>query len=422
MSITMNMKKRTSVALIIETSGAYGRGILRGVSRYNHIYTNWSFFLDERQSLAQPVQWLADWDGDGVICRSTTPELAHIMTQRGLPVVDCNERYGFLGLPYIASDADAIGEMATRHLIERGFERICFCGFEDEFWSEKRLRGVEKFLSASASDAPANAHLCGVFKSASDPRERNRVEERARLCQWLETLDFPVGIVACNDTRGQHVLDACRTLGIAVPEQVAVIGVDNSEVSCGLSDPPLSSVVPAAEKLGFEAAAWLDRLVKAKANSTAAEHAASVKQIYLSPIEVVTRQSSDGRAVDDPAIARALHFIRQRACDAITVKAVAAHVRLSRSTLERKFRLYLDCSPQQEIRRLRLQRVQQLLRETDLSLARIAELAGYDHPQYMMAQFKIAFGQTPSQWRAKQLAAYPKTDDDASLQVAKNLS
>ncbi len=402
------MKKRASVALIIETSSAHGRRMLQGVSRYMHVYANWSVFLDERGRVTHPPTWLATWEGDGVICRSTTPDLARALKQRNLPTVDCNERHGFLGLPYIVSDTRAVGAMATRHLLERGFERIAFCGFENEPWSMGRLEGVKNAIEASAPGA--NARLCSVFGSPSDPRERNATEERARLREWTQSLEFPVGIVACNDVRGQHVLDACHTLGVAVPEQVAVVGVDNSEILCGLCDPPLSSVVPAAEKLGFEAAAWLDRLMKAKA-SNAPDQNAPVEPIYLPPIEVVTRQSSDIRAVNDPAIARALQLIREHASDAISVEAVAAHVRMSRSTLERGFRRYLNCSPQQEIRRVRLLRVKHLLRETDLSLARIAELAGFDHPQYMMAQFKKTFGQTPSEWREIQGAHHLRSDN-----------
>ena len=403
------MKKRANVALVIETSGVYGRQILRGISRYMRAYTNWSVFLDERARIIDPPQWLADWEGDGIICRATTPDLARVLIQRAVPVVDCNEHHGFLGLPYIASDTQAIGAMAARHLLERGFERIAFCGFEGEVWSQNRLVGVKNAIeenALSADSSNANARLCSVFELPSAPRERNKVQERDLLCQWIGSLDFPVGIVTCNDVCGQHVLAACRTLGVAVPEQVAVVGVDNSETLCQLCNPPLSSVMPATEKLGFEAAAWLDRLMNAKAQNTA-DNDAPIEQIYLPPIEVVTRQSSDIRAVDDPAIARAMHFIRERACGAISVEEVAAHVRMSRSTLERNFRRYLNCSPQQEIRRVRLRNVQQLLCETDLSLARIADLSGFDHPQYMMAQFKKTFGQTPSQWREGQLAPLP---------------
>lgn len=394
------MKKRANVALIIGTSGVYGRQVLRGISRYMRAYANWSVFLDESVRIVDPPHWLADWEGDGIICRATTPDLARALGQRAVPVVDCNEHHGFLGLPYIASDTRAIGAMATRHLLERGFERIAFCGVASELWSRNRLRGVK-----DAIEADSKARLCSVFESPSTPRERNGVQERNRLCAWIESLDFPIGIVACNDVCGQNVLDACLTLGVAVPEQVAVVGVDNSETLCQLCNPPLSSVVPASEKLGFEAAACLDRLMKAKTNPTTAS-ADPVEQIYLPPIEVVTRQSSDIRAVNDPAIARAMQFIRERACDAVTVEEVAAHVRMSRSTLERSFRRYLNCSPQQEIRRVRLLRVQQLLRETDLSLARIAELAGFEHPQYMMAQFKKTFGQTPSQWRESRCVSH----------------
>ena len=396
------MKTRASVALIIETSGVYGRRVLRGVSRYLSSYGNWAIFLDERERIAHPPQWLADWEGDGVICRATTPDLALMLRQRGLPAIDCNEHRGFLGLPYIASDTEAIGAMAARHLLERGFKRIAFCGFEGELWSQNRLQGVRKAIETN--EPSANAQLCSVFELPSEPRERNGIQERKHLCQWIESFTFPIGIVACNDVCGQYILDACRTVGVAVPEQVAVVGVDNSETLCELCVPPLSSVMPAAEKLGFEAAAWLDRLMKAKANTI--ENNASVEQIYLPPIEVVTRQSSDAWAVDDPAIARALQFMRARACDAVSVAEVAAHVRMSRATLERNFRRQLNCSPQQEIRRIQLKRVQHLLRETDLPLAQIAELAGYKHPEYMMAQFKNTYGQTPSQWRKAQLMAH----------------
>ena len=250
------------------------------------------------------------------------------------------------------------------------------------------------------------AQLHSVFESPRGHTARYGYDERARLCAWIETLTFPVGVVACNDLRGQHVIDACRTLGVTVPEQVAVVGADNSELLCQLCDPPLSSVVTNAEQIGYQSAALLDRLMngQAAAGETAAGETAPA-QIYLPPREVMIRQSSDVWAVDDPAIARALHFIRERACDGIAVEEVAAHVRLSRSALERNFRRFINSSPQQEIRRVRLKRVQQLLRETDLPLARIAELTGYGHPEYLMVQFKKSCGQTPSQWRANQLTA-----------------
>ncbi len=121
------MKSRPNVALIIETAGVYGRQILHGVSRYLRTHSSWSVFLDERELLAPPPDWLLDWNGDGVICRPTTPALAAALKGRGLAVLDLNDRYGYLGIPHIGSDMPALGRMAAEHLLERGFRKIAFC-------------------------------------------------------------------------------------------------------------------------------------------------------------------------------------------------------------------------------------------------------------------------------------------------------
>lgn len=378
-------KARPNVALIIETAVVYGREILHGVSRYLRAHGGWSVFLDERELLAPPPEWLLDWSGDGVICRPTTPALAAILRQRGLAVVDLNDRYGDLGIPRISSDMPAIGAMAAEHLLERGFRRIAYCGFAGEAWSAERLTGVEDALRG-------RGQFCGAFVSPwQGLREHVWQEERDQICAWLQTLPRPLGIVACNDVRGHHVLDACRVLDIAVPEEVAVIGVDNAETFCELCDPPLSSVVPDAERIGFEAAALLDRLMAGDTPENS--------DLRIPPKHVITRQSTDVLAVDDADIALAVRFIREHGCEGISVSDILAHLPLSRSALERGFRRFLGRSPQEEIRQVRLKRVKQLLAETDWPLARIAEATGYEHPEYLMVQFKRLVGQTPSQWR-----------------------
>ena len=378
------MKSRPNVSLIIETAGVYGRQILHGVSRYLRTHGGWSIFLDERELLAPPPDWLADWDGDGVICRPTTPALANALLARGISVVDLNDRYGYLGLPHIGSDMAAIGRLAVEHLHERGFRNLAFCGFSDAAWSRERLAGVEA--------ACANGNFFSAFNSPfAGLREHIWQEERDQICNWLRTLPRPLGVVACNDVRGYHVLDACRVLGVAVPEEIAVIGVDNAETFCELCDPPLSSVVPDAERIGYEAAWLLARLMEKLPPPT--------ESLWIPPSGVVTRQSTDVLAVEDPTIARAVHFIREHACDGISVTDVLQRQPVSRSVLERGFRKHLGRSPQEEIRRVRLRRVKQLLRETDWTLDRIAEVTGFDHPESMMVQFKRVVGQTPSEWR-----------------------
>ena len=376
------MKARRNVALIVETESFYGRHILHGIARYQRVRGDWSIFLKGGARHISLPSWLLDGNIDGVICRSLTPELAELLLQHGLVTVDLNDRYHYLGLPRIISDMPAIGRMAAAHLLERGFRNLAFCGYENEVWSAGRLQGVEQELRG-------RGRLCSVFESTVD--HWTWQQERQQIMAWLQTLPRPTGIITCNDVRGYHVLDACRALDIAVPEDLAVVGVDNAETFCDFCYPPLSSVVPDAERIGFEAAQLLDLLMEG--------HAPPFKELLIAPREIITRQSSDVMAVDDPTLASTLRFIREHACSGITVADVLTHAPLSRSALERGFRHFLGHSPQEEIRRVRLEKIKQLLAETAWPLAQIASETGFTSPESMMVQFKRVMGQTPSQWR-----------------------
>ena len=377
--------RRRNVALIIETSVIYGRQILRGIARYLKAHAGWSVFLDERELHMPPPDWLSHWRGDGVICRSSTSEWARIFRRRRLPVVDLNDLHLDLGLPRVASDMKAIGRLGADHLRERGFRHLAFCGFSREAWSEQRRQGFVE--AAQGMVGPGSVYETPWAGLREHPWE----EERNRIAQWVKSLPRPVGIMACNDVRGQHVLDACGHLGAHVPDEVAVVGVDNAETFCELCNPPLSSVVPNAEGIGFEAARLLDRLMDGSP--------APARSLLIKPIGVVTRQSSDVFAVDDALVARAARFIREHACQGIKVADVLGEVRCSRSVLERRFREQLGHSPQAELRAIQLRRVKELLRETDWTLPRIAEAAGIEHPEYLSVIFKRETGQTPGEFR-----------------------
>jgi LacI family transcriptional regulator len=381
------------VALIVETSVVYGRQILHGIARYLKTQAGWSVFLDERELRMPPPDWLSHWQGDGVICRSTTSEWARIFRRRRLPVVDLNDLHLDLGLPRVASDMRAIGCLAAGHLRERGFRHLAFCGFSGETWSEQRREGfVEVAREAVAAGSVYESPWAGL-------REHPWEEERNQIARWLQSLPRPVGIMACNDVRGQHVLDACGYLGAHVPDEVAVVGVDNAETFCELCNPPLSSVVPNAEGIGFEAAALLDRLMAGSPTSS--------QSLLVEPLGVVTRQSSDVFAVEDPLVARAVRFIREHACRGIKVAEVLSEVRCSRSVLERRFREHLGRSPQEELRAIQLRRVKELLTETDWTLPRIAAAAGIGHPEYLSVVFKRETGQTPGQFRQGSTSSKP---------------
>ena len=375
------------VALVIETSSSYGRQLLAGIVRFMRLRDEWSVFLDERDLSKEPPEWLGSWNGDGIISRATTPELVTAVANTGVPLIEVTDRRGSPAHPSVRSDDVLIGRMGAEHLIERGFERFGFCGFENEAWSERRESGFVDAIrqKASVQCARYNSVWHGPAKPTWD-------EEQAALADWLQSFEPPFAVMASNDVRGRMLVDTCAAIGLKVPEQVAVVGVDNDELLCRVCSPPLTSVIPNAEMVGYRAAEMLSRLMSGEMLDVEVE--------MVPPLGLATRQSSDVVAIDDKRIAAALHYIRQHACGGVSVTEVVAASNVSRSTLERQLRKYLGRSPQEEIRHVQVKRVQELLLTTDLPAERIAAHCGFEHSEYMHVVFKRVTGQTPGQFRA----------------------
>ncbi|QEL15082.1 AraC family transcriptional regulator [Limnoglobus roseus] len=379
---------RPHVALLVEMSGIYGRRILEGVRRHQRLRGSWSIFLDQRELRSPPPPWLLHHRWDGIICRSTTPALARAFRRSRTPVVDLNDLYGGLGLPRIRSDMHAIGRLGAAHLAERGYRQFAFCGFSGEVWSAERLDGFRAALGGA---------VVHEFHSPwRGPHAPVWDRDQGRLAAWLARLPKPVGLMACNDVRGQHVLNACKSASVAVPEQAAVVGVDDDQVLCELCSPQLSSVRPNAERIGYEAAELLEQLM-------AGVPLAPVDR-RIEPLDVVTRLSSDSVGIDDPDVAAAVTLIRAEACSGLTVPRLIARLAVSRSQLERRFRAYLGRSPQAEIRATQIRRARQLLTESDLPLSAVAKMSGFSYPEYMSAVFRRLTGTTPGAYRKAETA------------------
>lgn len=386
---------RRRVALIIETSSAYGRNLLSGIVRFMRMHDEWSVFLEQRDLWKQPPGWLKNWGGDGIISRVTTPKLLEVIAKTGVPLVDVTDRRGNLGVNQIRSDDAAIGRIGAEHLMERGFRRFGFCGFKGEAWSQRR---EEAFFQTIAEQAKAP---CSRFNSQwHGPSARAWEEEQESIASWLQELEPPFAVMTCNDIRGQHVIDACSKLELNVPEQVAVLGVDNDELLCRVCSPPLSSVVPNAEAIGFRAAEVLARLMDGGPIETQTQ--------AIEPLAIATRQSTDVVAIDDREIAAALHHIRQNACRGLTVEEVVKKTAVSRSTLERQLRKLLGRTPQEEIRHVQIKRVRELLLTTDLPVERIAGLCGFDHSEYLHVVFKRITGMTTGDFRRQAKPNVPR--------------
>jgi len=384
-------KTAPRVALLIESSRSYGRELLMGIAKYLRIHGPWSVEFEEGDPSEQLPIWFGRWKWDGIIARVATPAMAEAIGRSGAPVVDLSGSLPDARFPWIRSDEQTVGHLAAEHLIERGFKNFAFCGLNGKDWSDLRRASFEaRVVQAGFS--------CQAFKnpdpmrsfSASDDEGHGERHERD-LMSWLQSLPKPCGLMACNDARGRQILNCCREAGLAVPDEVAVIGVDKDQIFCELSDLPLSSVILNTQQIGFEAAALLARLM--------AGERAVPSSILVKPIGVMARQSTDVLAIDDRHIAAALRHIRERACDGLDVESLLKAVPLSRSVLERRFSQVLGISPKAEILRVRLERVCRLLAESELPLAEVAHKTGFEHPEYMSRLFKKKMGITPGEFR-----------------------
>jgi LacI family transcriptional regulator len=370
---------------MIETAGAYGRNLLDGITRYLQVHRPWSIFLERRELDSVHPAWLKGWHGDGVLSRWSAEGVTDLLAASEAAVVDLSGRRSPFGPPRIHCDDQAIGRVAAAHLLERGLRSFGYCGFEGELWATRRRDG---FLAALARAGVR----CQVYESPwIGLRGKPFEEDQRHIETWLGSLSKPAGVMACNDMRGFQVLDGCRSAGSKVPDEVAVIGVDDDTLLCGLCDAPLSSVIPNTQHIGYEAAALLDLLMEGGRPG--------FKERLIPPLGVATRLSTDVLAVEDTAFLFALRFIREHACHGITVDDVLQGIPMSRMTLERRFRKYLGHSPHAEIRAVQVGRARQLLAETEHTVHRIAQLVGFEYPEYFHVVFKREVGLSPGEFR-----------------------
>lgn len=376
---------RPHVALIIETSNEYARGLLRGIKAYVREHRPWLLYFGEYSRSNTDLSTFRNWNGNGIIARIENPAIARFVNESGLPCVDVSAFRLNPHLPCVETNDASIARLAFEHFCERGFQHFAFYGDSRFPWSAQRA----SYFKQAAQN---NGFVCYSF-DASENEDRLWNLERERIADWLRRLPKPIGIMACYDIRGQQLLEACRLAQVEVPDEVAVLGVDNDALLCELSEPSLSSVVPDAMKTGYEAAALLDRMMMG-------EHVPP--DIHLiEPQGIIPRQSTDVLAIEDKMVSDAIRFIRNHACDDINVGDVLKAIPLSRRVLEKRFVQALGHTPHDEILRVKINRVKQLLAETKLPLSTISERVGFKHAEYMSVAFKRSTGLSPKTYRTR---------------------
>lgn len=373
------------VAVLIETSRSYGRGLLQGVRRYLAEHGPWSVFMELRALDSSPPLWLRNWKGDGILTRTGSGALADAVQHVNVPTVELRSPRLNPQAPWVGVDNRVMGKIVAEHLIQRGFRHFGVCEIGTEiYFEERRINFIETVQEAG--------YDCGAYHAKGKPERPAQWEKHQDdLAAWIGSLPKPVGVMACTDQLGFFLLDACARAGVAVPEEVAVVGVENEESLCTMAMPTLSSVKFNAERIGYEAAAMLGRLMVGEAPPK--------EPVLIEPLGVITRGSSDVVAIEDPEIAQAVRFIRETACDGIAVTDVLKAVAVSRSALERRMRAALGRSPNEEITRVRIERAKELLISTDQPLTTIARRAGFQTPQYLVQVFRRQVGMTPGAFR-----------------------
>jgi LacI family transcriptional regulator len=395
------MAAMVPVALIFDYHLGYARGVLRGIKEYAQSRPEWVLLPLDTERVTREL--VAAAHPKGLIASVLTEGLSKLLLEVRQPIVNVASVLPGLPFPRVGVDHRLVGQAAAEHLRQCGLAHFAFVGNAHHLYSTEREAGFRDALAAAGYAVDRYYE-----RRKRSYRQRGRLlvlDERLR--RWLLALPKPVGIFAGHDVWALQVVEACRLAGLRVPEDVAVVGVDNDDLLCELARPSLSSVIVPAERVGYEAAALLDRLLAG--NTTPAG------PVLIPPPGVVSRKSSDVLAIEDPVVAQTVRFLRDSAHLPLRVSDVLRAVPVSRRALERRFQAVLDRGLAAEIRRLHVEKAKQLLAESELPMRTIAERCGFSSQYQFSRAFRHEVGMTPTEYRTDArpvgFALRPSTDN-----------
>jgi len=383
-------KKLKKVILLYQTSRSHSREILRGVAKYCQLCEPWLCFSPTplfTDLYANPgsLAWVKKIDPDGIIISNVTEDYDEIIAL-GLPTIV----HRIVGkpdgkFPTILGKGQLFGKLVAEYLLDRGFQKLGYCGYRDYVPSQERCEGFVNRIK----EAGFEPYLCNL------PGSNARIsleKDIPAIVDWLKPLPKPLGVMACTDEVSQNVARACRIAGLNVPEEVAIVGVANDEIICELSQPPLSSLALNNEKAGYEAAQLLSKLMSG-------EEKMQGQAFYVQPKYVVTRRSTDILTVEDAEVAKALNYIRKNSRKTIQVTDVVNATVLSRRSLETRFKKIMGRSILKEIRRRKIEEFTKLLLGTNMSISQIAAALNAPNIDNISRYFKSEKGMTPLAYR-----------------------
>ena len=376
------------IAIVIELAVGYREDVIRGILRYMTTRPDWIYQGCEPRN--EELHALRKWHPDGIIAGYHDQSVQRLLRGFSLPTIDVFNWFDLPNSTRVGIDDVGVGKLAAEFFLQRGFKNLAMIGETSAIFAMQRRDGFIAALNA----AGLPCHRIGdVARPTVSWSVAFRTTPDKTLRKWLRGLPKPVGIFATDDDWALALSELCSQEGLQIPDQVAILGVDNEQLLCQMSRPPLSSIDTGAERVGWEAADALARIFDGDTTPNL---------ILLAPLRVVERQSTDVFAIDDPEILSAVRYIQSNAHRGISVSEVLRAVPTRRRTLEHRFRALLGRSILDEIQRCRVARAKSLLATTDIKLSVVAQRSGFSSAGRLCRVFRQVTKETPAQFRRRQ--------------------
>ncbi|MEG1611201.1 MAG: DNA-binding transcriptional regulator [Alistipes sp.] len=379
---------------LTDFSEEYARSILRGIARYaQETGQAWNLIklplsIRDKYGIEAVVKWARKMKADAVIGQFYNTDNVELFRQNGIIAVAQDFKNRFTSIPNITGPHRLAGEMCAEYFIKKGYHHFAFYGTRNVVWSDERCQG---FHDTIAQTNPEFSFSALRSKAQNDLW----YYDSSRLITWLQSLPKPVAIMACDDNQAYHIAESCHQIeggGCRIPDDIAILGVDNDETMCKLSTPNLSSLNQAVEQGGYDVAKLIDRLIRVPN--------ARAEDVMVMPTHIVTRQSTDIYANNDVHITQVLKFIHENINQKIAVDDLVELVPLSRRRLETRFKQEMGTSVYDYIIQVRIEKMVQLLGE-GMSVSEAAAELGFSDIKNVSRTFKQLKGMTPSEYREK---------------------
>ncbi len=380
------------VILLMDFFEEFSKQLLTGITQYSKEHGSWVFcrmplYYRESKGISGIVEWAREWKADGLIGQLYHDKDINLFQKSGIAVIAQDFKEPFDEIPNITGAYHETGELAASYFLSKGFQHFAFYGFKDIVWSRERAKGFENLLKS-------RGYQVRFFEHKETKSQEIWHYKLGLLAKWVKKLPKPTAVLCCDDNQAFQIIEVCRQINVRVPEEVAVLGVDNDKLICQLSDPPLSSIKLDAEKAGYNAAQLLDDLINKKTVGY---------DVIVKASQIITRQSTDIFATNDQYVLSTLKYIHKNYTEKIRVDKLVSLVPFSRRAFEIRFKQVTGLPVYQYIFNLRMEKFANMLLDTDKTVFEVALRTGFDDCKNLARQFKKAKGCTPVEYRKKHI-------------------